>query len=162
MQVARRSKAKPPHLLHLKRSDPRSDLELAHREAPPRLGPSASSSSSVAQIFAAAQGGKVARACERVRGVPCYPRIARDRAAHQNAAVDGAVLMAQEKAAHWDHGIAMHASAVVAISAALTVSGAQEAAAAGERREAEAAAQEAAAAREARAAQGVIAKKESN
>ena len=70
----------------------------------------------------------------------------------QNAAVEVAVVIAQEEAAHWEHGMAIHASAVAAISAALTATAAQEAAAAPERREAEAALREAAPASEARAA----------
>ena len=102
----------------------------------------------------------MARTCERVCGVPCNLRVARDRAAQQNAAVAGAVLMAQEGAAHWDHGMAIHASAVKAISAAPTGAAAREAAAVRERLEAEAAAREAAAARKARAAQGAVARKE--
>ena len=74
--------------------------------------------------------------------------------------MDGVVLIAQEEAAHWDYGIAIHASAVAAISAAITAAAAREAAAAHERREAEAAAQEAAAAQEPHAAQEALAKKE--
>ena len=54
-----------------------------------RPGPSASSSSSsVAGTFARPQQCKVARACERVCGVPCNLWVARDWATQQNAAVD--------------------------------------------------------------------------
>ena len=73
--------------------------------------------------------------------MPCNLRVTRDWATQQNAAVDGAVPIAQDEAAPWDDGIAIKASAV-----------AREAAAVHERREAEAAAWEAAAAPEARAA----------
>ena len=82
----------------------------------------------------AAQQDEVASASERVCGVPCNFQVVRDQAMQQKAAVDGAVLIAQEEAAHWDHSIAIHASAVAAISAALTAAGAQEAATACERR----------------------------
>ena len=54
--------------------------------------------------------------------------------------MDGAVLNAQEEAAHWDPGLAIPASAVAAISATLTAAAAWEAAAAPERREVAAAA----------------------
>ena len=53
----------------------------------------------MAPPLAAPERGKVARACERVCGVPCNFRFARDRARQQNAAVDGAVLITQEEAA---------------------------------------------------------------
>ena len=43
---------------------------------------------------------KLARACERVCGMPCNFRVARDRATQQNAAVDGAVVIALEEAPH--------------------------------------------------------------
>ena len=160
MEVVRRSEAKPACPLHLKRSGPSSDVDSAERGAPLRPGPSASSSSSVAQTFAALQRGKVARDCKRVCGVPCNVWAARDQDTQQNAAVDGAVLIAKEEAAHWDHRMAIHASARAAISAALTAAAARKAAAAHERPEAGVAAQEAAAAREARAAQEAITKEE--
>ena len=160
MEVARRSKAKPARPLHLKRSVPSSDVESAHPGAPSRPGPSASSSSSVAAPFAAPQRGEVARACERLCGMPCNLRAAQDHAAQQNAAVDGAVLTAQEEAVQRDHGMAIHDSAVAAISVALTAATAREAAAARERREADAAMREVAAAREAHAAQEAVDKKE--
>ena len=99
MAVARRSKAKAARPLHLKCSGPSSDVQSAHRGAPPRPGPSASSSSSVAPP-PAAQQGEVARTCERVCGVPCNLRVARDQGPQQNAAVDRAVLIAKEAAAH--------------------------------------------------------------
>ena len=86
--------------LHLKRSGPSSDVQLAHRGAPPRLGPSASNSSSVAPAFAAPQRGKMVRACEFFSGVPCNLRVAQNQAMQQNAVVDGAVLIAQEEASH--------------------------------------------------------------
>ena len=132
----------------------------AHRGRPSQLGPSASSSNSVAQVFAAPQRGEVARACERIRGMPWNLRVPQDRTAQQNAFEDRAVLIVQGDAAHWENGMAIHSSVVAAILAALTAAVAREAAAACERRQAEAAAQEAAAAREARAPQGAIAKKE--
>ena len=78
----------------------------------------------------------------------------------QSGAVQGAILIAQEKATPWEHGMALQAPAVVAILAAVTATAAREAVAARERREAEAAAREAAAAHEARAAQEAIAKRE--
>ena len=92
----------------------------AHRGAPYRPGPSASSSSSVAPPFAAPQRGEVARACEPVCGVPCNFWVARDRAAQQNAAVEGAVSIAQEEAPNWDHGMSIYAPAVAAVLAART------------------------------------------
>ena len=49
MEVARRCKAKPARPLLPKLSGPSSDVESAHRGAPPRPVPSASSSSSVAK-----------------------------------------------------------------------------------------------------------------
>ena len=88
MDVALRSKGRPTRPLHLNRSRSSRDVELAHRGAPPRPGPSASSSSTVAPTFAASQGGIMACACERVCGVPCNLRAARDRAVQQNTAVD--------------------------------------------------------------------------
>ena len=69
--------------------------------------------------------------------MPCNLRVARDRAAEQNEAVEGAILIAQQEAAEWQEGQAFHAS---------------EEAALWERREGEAAAREAAAACEARKA----------
>ena len=99
MAVARRSKAKAALPLHLKCSGPSSDVQSAHRGAQPRPGPSASSSSGVAPP-PAAQQGKVAHTHERVCGVPCNLRVARDQGAQQNAAVDRAVLFAKEAAAH--------------------------------------------------------------
>ena len=146
MVVARRSKAKPARSLHLKRSGPSHDVESDHRGAPPRPGHSASSSSSVAPP-PAAQRGEVACVCERICGLPCQLRVAQDGAAQRYAAVDRAVLIAQEEAVHWDHGMAIHPSAVAAIPAALTAAAAREAGAARESGEAEAAAREAAAAR---------------
>ena len=159
MAFAKRSKANLARPLHLKRSGPSSDVESAHWGAPPSPGPSASSSNIVA-LPPAAQGGEVARASKRVCGVPCNHRVARDRAAQKNTAVDGAVLITQDKTAHWDQGMAIHALAVPAISAALTAAAARETAAAHERHEVEAAARETAAAREARVAQVAVAKKE--
>ena len=119
MEVARRSKAKPARPLHLKRSGQSSNVEPAHGRAPSRQGPCANSSSSVGPSLAAPQHGKVAGACGRVPRVPCNLRVAREWATQQNAAVDGAVLIAREEEAHRDHGMAIQASAVVAISAAL-------------------------------------------
>ena len=148
MAVARRSKAKPCRVF-LRCSGPSSDVELANRGGPP-----ASSKS------AAPQRGVVVRICDRVCGVPCKLRVAPDRATHQNVAVDGAVLIAQEETVLLEHGRPIHALAAAAISAAVTATAAQEAADVRERREAEAIAREAAAAHEARAAQEAITKKE--
>ena len=108
---------------------------LAHRGMMP--ADQASSSSS----FAPDQRD-VARACERACGVPCNLRVARQRATQQNAAVEGAVGIAQEKAADWGRGVAFHASTVAAIAAGLTAAAAQEAATARVRGDVAAAAQE--------------------
>ena len=79
----------------------------------------ASSSSSVAP------GQRdVARACKRTCGVPCNIRVARQRATQQNAAMEGAVGIAQHEAAEWQHGMAIHASTVAAIAAGLTAAAA--------------------------------------
>ena len=137
MEVARRSKDKPARPLQLKRSGSGSDVEWAHRGALPRPGPSASSSSSLAPPFSAPQRGKVARGSERVCGVLCNLRIARERARQQNAALEGAVLIAQGETARRDHGMVINASAVAAISAAPTAPVAREAAAAREARAAQ-------------------------
>ena len=114
----------------------------------------------MAQTLAAPQRGEVARACERACGVPCNLCVTRDQATQQNAAVDGAVVIAQKEAAHWYHGMAIHSSAVAAIWDALTAAAAGKAAVAPERREAEAAAQEAAAGHESCPAKEAMAKKE--
>ena len=151
--VARRSKAKPRPLA-LRRSGPSSDVESAHRG-----GPACEASSGSSRSAAPAQGD-VARACERVCGVPCTLRVARQRATEQNAAVEGAIRIAHEEAAQWEQGMAMTASAVAAITAAATAAAAWEAAATRERCEAEAPAREGAAAHEARLTQDTIARKE--
>ena len=65
----------------------------------------ASSSSSVAP-----DQRDVARACERACGVFCNLRVARQRATQQKPAVGGAVGIAQQEAAEWQHGMAIHAS----------------------------------------------------
>ena len=88
-------------------------MELAHRGRMP--ADQASSSSSVAPDHR-----DVARACERAFGVPCNLRVARQRAKQHSAAVKGAVGIAQEEAAEWAHGMAIHAQTVVAIAAGLT------------------------------------------
>ena len=110
-----------------------------------RLADEASSSSSVAP-----DQRDVARACERACGVPCNLRLVGQRATQQNAAVEGAVGIAEEEAAECGGGIAFHASTVAAIAARVTAAAAQEAAAARVRSEVAAATQEAAAAQEAR------------
>ena len=115
----------------------------------------ASSSSSIAP-----DQKDVARTCERACGVPCNLRVAQQRATQQNAAVEGAVGIAQQEAAEWGRGMAFHASTVAAIAAGVTVAAAQEAAAARIRSEVAAAAQEAAAGQEALLAQEAIARKE--
>ena len=98
----------------------------------------ASSSSSVAP-----DQRDVARACERACGVPCNVRAARQRATQQNAAMEGAVGIAQQEAAEWEHGMAIHASTVAAIAAGLTAGAAHEAATAQVKGEVAAAAEEA-------------------
>ena len=123
LQVAKHAKVKPRQL-HLRRSGPSSDVELAHRGRMP--ADQASSSSSVPP-----DQRDVARACERACGVPCNLRVARQRATQQNAAMEGAVGIAQQEAAEWAHGMAIHASTVAAIAAGLTATAAHEAATAG-------------------------------
>ena len=137
-EVAKKAKAKPRQL-HLRKSGPSSDVESAHRGRGP--ADEASSSSSVAP-----HQRDVARACERACGVPCNLRVAQQRAKQQNAAVKGAVRIAQQEAAEWGRGMAFHASTVAAIAAGVTAAAAQEAAAARVRSEVAAAAQETAAA----------------
>ena len=152
LEVAKKAKAKPCPL-HLRKSGPSSDVESAHRGRMP--ADEASSSSSVAP-----DKGDVARACECACGVCCNLRVARQRATQQNAAVEGAVSIAQQEAAEWGRGMAFPASTVAAIAAGVMAAAAQEAAAARVRSEEAAAAQEAAAADEARLAQEAIARKE--
>ena len=120
LEVAKQAKAKPRPLL-LRKSGPSSDVESAHRGRMP--ADQASSSSSVAP-----DQRDVARACERACGVPCNLRVARQRATQQNAAMEGAVGIAQQEAAEWAHGMAIHASTVAAIAAGLTAVAAHEAA----------------------------------
>ena len=128
-------------------------MESAHRGRMP--ADQASSSSSVAP-----DQGDVARACERGCGVPCNLRIAQQRATQRNAAVEGAIGIAQQEVTEWGRGLDFHASTVAAIAARVTAAAAQEAAAARVRSEVAAAAQEAAAAPEARLSQEAIACKE--
>ena len=120
LEVAKQAKAKPRPLL-LRKSGPSSDVESAHRGRRP--ADQASSSSSVAP-----DQRDVARACERACGVPCNLQVARQRATQQNAAVEGAVAIAQHEAGDWGRGMAFHASAVAAIAAGLTAAAAHEAA----------------------------------
>ena len=112
VQVAKQTKAKPRPLL-MRESGPSSDVESAHRGRMPT--DQASSSSSVAP-----DQRDVAHACERACGVPCNLRVARQRAKQHSAATEGAVGIAQEEAAEWAHGMAIHASTVAAITAGLT------------------------------------------
>ena len=119
LQVAKQAKAKPRQL-HLRKSGPSSDVESAHRGWMP--ADQASSSSSVAP-----DQRDVARACERACGVPCNLRVARQRATQQKAAMEGAVGIAQQEAAEWEHGMAIHALTVAAIAAGLTAAAAHEA-----------------------------------
>ena len=119
-QVAKQTKAKPRPLL-LRKSGPSSDVESAHRGRMP--ADQASSSSSVAP-----DQRDVARACERACGVPCNLRVARQRATRRNAAAEGAAGIAQQEAAEWAHGMAIHATTVAAIAAGLTAVAAREAA----------------------------------
>ena len=111
IQVAKQTQAKPRPLL-LRKSGPSSNVESAHRGRMP--ADQASSSSSVAA------DRDVARACERACGVPCNRRVARQRARQHSAAVEGAVGIAQEEAAEWVHGMAIHPQTVAAIAAELT------------------------------------------
>ena len=101
LQVAKHAKAKPRQLL-LRKSGPSSDVESAHRGRMPAN--QASSSGSVAPDHR-----DVARACERACGVPCNLQVARQRATQQHAAMEGAVGIAQQEAAGWQHGMAIHA-----------------------------------------------------
>ena len=135
LQVAKHAKAKPRQL-HLRKSGPSSDLESAHRGRMPAN--QASSSSSVAP-----DQRDVARACERACGVPCNLRVARQRATQQNAAMEAAVGIAQQEAAEWEHGMAIHTSTMAAIAAGLTAGAAHEAATAQVKGEVAAAAEEA-------------------
>ena len=141
LEVAKQAKAKP-RPLHLRKSGPSSDLESAHRGRIP--ADRASSSSSVAP-----DQRDAAPACERACGVPCNLRVARQQATQQNAAVEGAVGIAQEEATDWGRGMAFDASTVAAIAAGLTAPAAQEAATARVRGEVAAAAQAAHRAQEA-------------
>ena len=141
LEVAKQAKAKPRPLL-LRESGPSSDVESAHHGRMP--ADQASSSSSVAP-----DQGDVARACERTCGVPCNLRVARQRATQRNAAVEGAVGIAQEEATEWGRGMAFQASTVAAIAAGLTAAAAHEAATARITGEVAAAAQEARLTREA-------------
>ena len=133
LEVAKQARAKPQEL-HLRKSGPSSDVESAHRGR--MLADQASSSSSVAP-----DQRDVARACERACGVPCNLRVARQRVTQQNAAVEGAVGIAQEEAADWGRGMAFQASTVAAIAAGLSAAAAHEAATAQLRGEVAAAAQ---------------------
>ena len=135
LEVAKQAKARPRPLL-LRKSGPSSDVESAHRGRMP--ADQASSSSSVAP-----HQRDVARACERTCGVPCNLRVARQRATQRNAAVEGAVGIAQEEATEWGRGMAFHASTVAAIAAGLTAAAAHEAATARITGEVAAAAEEA-------------------
>ena len=115
IQVAKQTQAKPrPLLLRARQASagPSSDIESAHRGRTP--ADQASSSSSVAPER------DVARACERACGVPCNRRVARQRAKQYSAAVEGAAGIAQEEAAQWAHGMAIHTQTVAAIAAGLT------------------------------------------
>ena len=134
LEVAKQTKAKPRQL-HLRKSGPSSDVESAHRGRMP--ADQASSSSSVAP-----DQRDVARACERACGVPCNLRVAWQWATQQNAAVEGAVGIAQEETTDWGRGMAFHASTVAAIAAGLTAAAAHEAANARVRGEVAAAARE--------------------
>ena len=117
-------------------------MESAHRGRMP--ADQASSRSSVAP-----DQRDVARACERVCGVFCNLRVARQRAMQQNAAVERAVGITQEQATDSGRGMAFHASTVATIAVGLTAAAAQEAATARVRGEAAAAAEEACLAQEA-------------
>ena len=141
LQVGKQARAKPRQL-HLRKSGPSSDVESAHRGRRP--ADQASSSSSVA-----CNQRDVARACERTCGVPCNLWVARQRATQRNAAVEGAVGIAEEEPTEWGRGMAFHASTVAAIAAGLTAAAAHEVATARITGEVAAAAQEARLTREA-------------
>ena len=98
LEVAKKANAQPRQL-HLRKSGPSSDVKSAHRGRRPTN--EASCSSSVAP-----NQRDVARAWERACGVPCNLRVARQRAMEQNAAVEGAVGIAQQEAAEWGRGMA--------------------------------------------------------
>ena len=87
LEVAKQAKAKPCPLL-LRKSGPSSDVESAHCGRMP--ADQASSSSSVAP-----DQRDVARAFEGACGVTCNLRVARQRATQHNAAMEGAVGIAQ-------------------------------------------------------------------
>ena len=126
MEVAKQTRAKPrPLLLRPQQAPagPSSDVESAHRGRMPADQASSSSSAAPAQR-------DVARACERVCGVPCNLRVARQRATQRNAAVEGAVGIAHEEATEWGRGMDYHALKVAAIAAGLTAAAAHEAVAA--------------------------------
>ena len=127
---------KKPRPLLLRKSGPSSDVESAHRGRMP--ADQASFSSSVAS-----HQRDVARACKRTCGVPCKLRLARQRTKQRNAAVEGAVGIAQEEATEWGRGMAFHVSTVAAIAAGLTAAAAREAATARITGEVAAAAEEA-------------------
>ena len=115
IQVAKQTQAKPrPLLLRARQAPagPSSDVESAHRGRMP--ADQASSSSSIAPER------DVARACERACGVPCNRRVARQRARQYSAAVESAAGIAQEEAAEWAHGMAIHTQTMAAIAAGLT------------------------------------------
>ena len=125
-EVAKQTRAKPrPLLLRPQQAPagPSSDVESAHRGRMPADQASSSSSAAPAQR-------EVARACERVCGVPCNLRVARQRATQWNAAVEGAVGIAHEETTEWGRGMDYHASKVAAIAAGLTAAAAHEAVAA--------------------------------
>ena len=102
---------------------PSSDVESTHRGRMPADQASSSSSAAPAQR-------DMVRACERVCGVPCNLRVARQRATQRNPAVEGAVGIAHEEATEWGRGMDYHASKVAAIAAGLTAAAAHEAVAA--------------------------------
>ena len=141
LEVAKQAKAKPRQL-QLRKSGPSSDVGSAHRRRRPANKASSSSS-------AAPDQRDVARACERACGVPCNLEVARQRATQQNAAVEGAVGIAQGGATDWGRGMAFHAWTVAAIAAGLTAAAAHEAATARVRGEVAAAAKETGLAQEA-------------
>ena len=126
IRVAKQTKAKPrPLLLRPQQAPagPSNDVESAHRGRMPADQASSSRSAAPAQR-------DVARACERVCGVPCNLRVARQWATQRNAAVEGAVGIAHEEATEWGRGMDYHASKVAAIASGLTAAAAHEAVAA--------------------------------
>ena len=140
LEVAKKAKAKPRQL-HLRKSDPSSDVGR------PTAGGCRLTRPAPAAALLPTKWTWPAPASVPA-GCPAKLGVARQRATEQNAALEGAVGIAQHEAADWGRGMAFHASAVAAIAAGVTAAAAQDAAAVRVRSEVAAAAQEAAAAQD--------------